>query len=164
MCRYRGIDSTPRTSDLSPPLPWRHLLLVAAGFVTGVVVLYSETLAFPFNRGFDDVLYVLDNPQVQGGISLRGLGWAVTTFDASNWHPLTWLSHMLDVELWGMEAAGHRLMNLLLHALAAVLLVVVLHRATGSWRGTPSTATSPSTRAPSSSTGGSAVNGRGSRS
>lgn len=74
---------------------------------------------------FDDNVYVSSNSMVQKGLTREGFAWAFTTFQAANWHPLTWLSHMLDCEIFGVEAAGHHLMNLALHAAAAVMLFLV---------------------------------------
>ncbi len=84
---------------------------------------------------FDDPLYVTRNPQVQAGLTGEGLVWALTANVASNWHPLTLVSHMLDCQLYGMNPRGHHLTSLLLHVLNTVLLFEVLRRMTGStWR------------------------------
>ncbi len=81
---------------------------------------------------YDDRQYVTENPQVNRGLTREGAGWAFTSVGyAYNWHPLTWLSHMLDVELFGLRPAGHHLVNILFHAANAALLLVVLHRMTG---------------------------------
>jgi tetratricopeptide (TPR) repeat protein len=80
---------------------------------------------------YDDVTYVTDNPVVQGGLTLKNVLWAMTATDASNWHPLTWISHMADVQMFGMHAGGHHLTNVLLHMLNAILLLVWLHTITG---------------------------------
>ncbi|HVM50098.1 MAG TPA: tetratricopeptide repeat protein [Candidatus Acidoferrum sp.] len=74
----------------------------------------------------DDPLYVCANPHVQGGLSLAGLVWAFTADHATNWHPLTWLSHQLDCQVYGLTPAGHHLTSVLLHAANAVLLYIVL--------------------------------------
>jgi Flp pilus assembly protein TadD len=79
---------------------------------------------------YDDNDYVTGNPQVRAGLTLDGLFWAFTTFHASNWHPLTWLSHMLDVQLYGMRPWGHHLTSLLLHLASAILLFLFLKAAT----------------------------------
>jgi tetratricopeptide (TPR) repeat protein len=79
----------------------------------------------------DDDIYLLNNPRMQGEISFDTLTWAFTTFDASNWHPLTWLSHVFDSRLFGMQPAGHHLASVLLHAAGAALLFLVLRRMTG---------------------------------
>ena len=80
----------------------------------------------------DDPLYVTENYQVQAGLSGKGLAWAFTTGHAANWHPLTWLSHQLDAQLFGLRAWGHHLTSLLLHTVNAILLFLVLRRAAGS--------------------------------
>ncbi|MFQ5513217.1 MAG: tetratricopeptide repeat protein [Myxococcota bacterium] len=80
---------------------------------------------------FDDNRYVTANAHVLDGLSLPNLVWAFTTTHASNWHPLTWISHMLDVELFGPGPAGPHATNLALHALSTVLLFALLLRMTG---------------------------------
>ena len=80
----------------------------------------------------DDPAYVTENAQVSAGLSSGGFAWAFTSVGyASNWHPLTWLSHMLDVQLFGLNPAGHHATSLLLHLVNAVLLLSVLRRMTG---------------------------------
>jgi len=81
---------------------------------------------------YDDPTYVTKNARVQQGLTLAGVVWAWTTFHAANWHPLTWISHMLDWELYGPAALGHHLTSLLLHVAAALLLFLALERATAS--------------------------------
>jgi Tfp pilus assembly protein PilF len=84
---------------------------------------------------FDDDQYVTENAQVQYGLTLQGLQWAFTTTYTTNWHPLTWLSHMLDVELYDMNPAGHHMTGLLLHLLNTLLLFLLLKKLTGlHWR------------------------------
>jgi tetratricopeptide (TPR) repeat protein len=84
---------------------------------------------------YDDYRYVTGNPRVQGGLAPDAILWAFTANDASNWHPLTWLSHMLDVQLYGLDPRGHHLTNLLLHLADTLLLFAVLKRMTGAvWR------------------------------
>lgn len=80
---------------------------------------------------FDDNDYVTENPLVLGGFTSAGVRQAFTTFYAGNWHPLTWISHMLDVEACGLEAGCHLFFNVLLHAGATLLLLTWLSRATG---------------------------------
>ena len=83
----------------------------------------------------DDSTYVTGNAQVQGGLTLEGLGWAFRTAHSANWHPLTWLSHMLDVQLYGLQPAGHHLTNLVLHLAATLLLFLLFSQMTGAlWR------------------------------
>lgn len=80
---------------------------------------------------FDDPLYVTENRHVLGGIDARSLAWAFTTTHGGNWHPLTWVSHMLDAALYGDRAGGHHLTSLVLHGLNAVLLFLLLRTGTG---------------------------------
>ncbi|MCX5835136.1 MAG: tetratricopeptide repeat protein [Deltaproteobacteria bacterium] len=84
---------------------------------------------------YDDTVYLTENPIVRGGLTLEGLRWAFTTTEASNWHPLTWLSHMLDCQFFGPNAGAHHLVNLLFHLANTVLLFLVLRWMTGAvWR------------------------------
>lgn len=83
----------------------------------------------------DDPHYVLSNPIVKRGLTWEGVRWAFTTGHAANWHPLTWLSHMLDVELFGLRPLGHHLSSVALHAANSVLLLLALERTTRAfWR------------------------------
>ena len=80
---------------------------------------------------FDDDQYVFENPAIARGVTAEGVRWAFTTGHAANWHPATWLSHMVDVELFGLDPAAHHAVNVWLHALNAALLYFVLRRMTG---------------------------------
>lgn len=80
---------------------------------------------------YDDHQYVRDNLPVRAGLSVDSLRWALSSFYASNWHPITWVSHMLDVQAFGLSPAGHHATSLLLHGLNAGLLVMVLRRLSG---------------------------------
>jgi len=108
----------------------RQRAAIAVLLAVATLALYAPVRALPFLR-YDDEQYVTGNAAVQAGLGLDGARWAFTTFHASNWHPLTWLSHMLDVSLFGPSPAGPHVENALLHALNAVLLFRVLERLTG---------------------------------
>ena len=83
----------------------------------------------------DDNEYVFENPSVRGGLTLAGVRWAFTSFHSSNWHPVTWLSHMLDVSLFGLDPWWHHATSVAIHALATALLFLALRRMTGAlWR------------------------------
>jgi Tfp pilus assembly protein PilF len=82
---------------------------------------------------YDDPSYVLDNQMVRKGLSLDGISWAFKTTTASNWHPLTWFSHMLDFQLFGKNPAGHHLTNLFLHLANTLLLFIILKDMTVSY-------------------------------
>lgn len=95
---------------------------------------YWPVLKYPFVN-YDDVDYVTENPHVQQGVTLATLRWAITSTAQANWHPLTWISHALDCQLFGLDPTGHHFNSLLLHMANAVLLFLLLKRATGSaWR------------------------------
>ena len=79
---------------------------------------------------YDDTAYVTENSHIQSGLTLEGIEWAFTTGHATNWHPVTWLSHMLDVQLFGLNPGWHHFINLLFHIANTVLLFLVFHRAT----------------------------------
>jgi len=84
---------------------------------------------------YDDDAYIYENPFIRTGGSLASITWAFGTFHAANWHPVTWLSHILDVRLFGMAPAGHHAMSVLFHAANAVLLFLLFNRITGAyWR------------------------------
>ena len=79
----------------------------------------------------DDPGYVTANEHVRDGLTRDGLVWALTATDQGNWHPLTWLSHMLDVQLFGLNGGAHHLTNVLLHVANALLLFLVFQSMTG---------------------------------
>jgi tetratricopeptide (TPR) repeat protein len=100
----------------------------------GTLLVYAQVGGHEFLY-YDDNMYVTENPPVQGGLSWSGIVWAFTAMHAGNWHPLTWLSHMLDVQLFGLSPGAHHLVNVLFHAASTVLLFLVLMRMTGAqWR------------------------------
>ncbi len=103
-----------------------------------LLLLVAATFQPALHNGFvnfDDVDYVLDNPHVKAGLTWSGAQWAFTATRASNWHPLTWLSHMLDCELFGLNPSGHHLTSVLIHAANALLVFLVFSRMTGdTWR------------------------------
>ncbi len=98
------------------------------------LAVYGQVVDHAFVN-FDDNEYVYENPNVQHGLTGKGCGWALTTTRTGNWHPVTWLSHMLDCELFGLTAGYHHLVNVFLHILNSVLLYLVLRCMTGEvWR------------------------------
>jgi tetratricopeptide (TPR) repeat protein len=98
--------------------------------IVATVLLFGPVLWYDFVN-FDDPIYVLDNPIVADGVTWAGVVRAFTTTQAAYWHPVTWLSHMLDVELFGFRPGPHHLVNVLLHVFNALLLYGVLVRMTG---------------------------------
>src|ERR1700677_317135 len=105
----------------------RRTLVVCLVLGLGTLALYSAAFHFGFVN-YDDQLYVVLNPHVNKGLTGAGLAWAFQAGYAANWHPLTWLSHMLDCQVFGLRAGGHHLTNVLLHALNSVLVFLVLKR------------------------------------
>lgn len=122
---WKTWDDSPLESSGNWRLP---LALLLIALVT--VAAYWPVLQNSF-IDFDDDDYVTVNMAVRQGLTLKGVIWAFSTFHAGNWHPLTWLSHMLDVELFGLNPLGHHAGNLLFHTLNSVLLCALLYRLTG---------------------------------
>ncbi|HEX3719565.1 MAG TPA: tetratricopeptide repeat protein [Verrucomicrobiae bacterium] len=118
---------------MEPKAVWRKIL-VCLVLGLGTVAIYSPTFHFDFTN-YDDPAYVVENPRVNQGVTAAGLGWAFQAGYAANWHPLTWMSHMLDCQIFGLRAGGHHATNVLLHASNAILLFLLLARMTETfWR------------------------------
>ncbi len=108
--------------------------LLAALLAFATLVVYAPVLRNGFVE-FDDPAYVTSNAHVQQGLTLHNVAWAFTSFNEANWHPLTWLSHMADVQLFSLAPAGHHATSILIHALNAAFLFLLLQRGTGyTWR------------------------------
>ena len=108
----------------------KHLDLLICLFLALVTaVIYWQVKNFAF-VSYDDLAYIPNNSHVRSGLTLKGISWAFTTFYESNWHPLTWLSHMMDVELFGLMPAGHHLVNVFIHIANTILLFLILKRMT----------------------------------
>jgi Flp pilus assembly protein TadD len=103
----------------------QRVLLMCFLLAVVTLTLYSPVQHFEFIN-LDDDIYVTDNRQVQGGLSMEGLKGSFTTFHAANWHPLTMLSHILDFEVYGLNAGGHHWTNVLIHCAGAFSLFIVL--------------------------------------
>ena len=101
----------------------RWIAALAVAFATAVV--YWPATANSFIDLYDDGPYVLQNAKVRGGLTADGIAWAFTAVHVHNWHPLTWLSHMTDVQLFGLDPAGHHRTGVLLHAANAGLVVLL---------------------------------------
>ena len=109
----------------------RRTLLIGLLLAAATLILYWPVQSYDFVN-FDDDVYVTDNRQVYGGLSMESLTWSFTTFHAGNWHPLTWISHMVDAEAYGLDAGGHHWTNVLIHTAATFLLFFVLSGMTNS--------------------------------
>jgi len=128
--RRQGAPNTP------PPEPSRATVTQRSARLLAVLCLalclltaavYSQTFHYGF-VAYDDDQYVYENPRVQEGLTASGVAWAWTTFFYSYWHPLTWISLMLDRQLFGSNAGGFHLTNVVLHMCASVLLLLALFR------------------------------------
>lgn len=109
-------------------------IAIIAALILLTAAVFGQVVGFEFTN-LDDNVYVTDNPHVKAGLTLEGVKWAFTTNRHGHWHPLTWLSHMTDVELFGLNPAGHHLTSLLLHTACTVLLFVLFRGMTGAvWR------------------------------
>lgn len=112
----------------------KRSVILSLLLVLAVLALYNPIVHNAFIN-VDDNGYVTENQHVHAGLTWTTVRWAMTTFACENWHPLTWLSHALDWELFGQNAAGHHYMSALLHSINAVLLFLLLESATGfTWR------------------------------
>jgi tetratricopeptide (TPR) repeat protein len=120
-----GIPTGPRPRKLRAQTALICLLLATVTFISFWPLVNSGFI------NYDDQDYVTENPHVQAGLTWSGVEWAFRTSHASNWHPLTWLSHMLDVQLFGKGPMGPHCVNLLLHTFNSLLLFLLLKRLTG---------------------------------
>jgi len=109
----------------------RHIQLLGCFLLTIFIFLsFFSVPHFDFVH-YDDHVYVTDNPAVKTGLAAESISWALTSLDAGFWHPLTWLSLMLDYELYGLNAGGYHVTNILLHIINTLLLFIILGRMTG---------------------------------
>ena len=114
--------------------PEKHTLLFSLLLFAAALAFYSPVTHNGF-LNYDDDTYLTNNPHVRAGLTWPTVKWAFTTYDAANYHPLTWLSHALDCQLFGLNPAAHHEVNVLLHAANAMLLFLLLQAATGfTWR------------------------------
>jgi len=116
----KKIENSIRHSFIFIPL---LIILVTAA-------VYWQVQRFDFIN-YDDNEYVFDNPHIQDGITIDSIIWALTNAHSNNWHPLTWLSHMLDWQIFGLWAGGHHLTSLLFHIVNSLLLFFLFRKMTG---------------------------------
>ena len=123
--------SWPWLESTHPILSTHRNTAICLLLAVATVALYSPTFGHLFIVNYDDDNYVLNNPHVRAGLTWQTFTWALTSTDYSNWHPLTWLSHALDYQLYQLNPAGHHVSNVLLHMFSVILLFLLLVRATG---------------------------------
>jgi protein O-mannosyl-transferase len=122
-CEPPGSDRTSRIS-----------IAIYLALTVITLAVFGQTVSHDFVN-FDDDLYVYDAPNIKAGITINGIALAFTRPHARNWHPLTTISHMLDCQLWGLNAGGHHTTNVVLHTIAVLLLFRVLQQMTGAlWK------------------------------
>ena len=105
-------------------------LLICIILALATLAVYAQVFTCDFIN-FDDNLYVTDNSHIQSGLTWQGIKWAFTTNQAYNWHPLVWISHILDCQLYGLNPIGHHLTNLIFHIINTLLLFLVFKNMTG---------------------------------
>ncbi|MGB7746807.1 MAG: tetratricopeptide repeat protein [Verrucomicrobiia bacterium] len=126
-------DSVQSSHPASLDSRWT-ILGVCLALAALTLAVFGQTLRHGF-VSYDDHAYVCENPAVIGGLNLKGVEWAFTHVVLFNWHPLTMMSHMLDCQLYGLNAGGHHLTSVLLHTASVILLLLVLRQMTGAlWR------------------------------
>ncbi len=112
----------------------KRSFILSLALILFTVLVYSRIGQNSFIN-VDDGQYITQNPQIVSGLHWGTLNWALATEDAANWHPLTWISHAMDCQLFGLNPAGHHFMGVLLHSANAVLLFLLLQSITGfAWR------------------------------
>lgn len=126
----RAGPGASRADSAQPTSQSGRALVVLLLLVGCTVVLYLPVRQHPFVN-YDDPTYIINNAHIKSGVNLQTVRWAFTTGYAANWHPLTWLSHAADYEMFGANPAGHHDVNLLLHSINVALLFWVLFSATG---------------------------------
>ncbi len=124
-----------RRSGLPRDVRSRSITIVIYLFLAAIsVAVFGQTIRYDFVN-FDDDLYVYNTPAVQAGLTIKGVALAFISPHAGNWHPLTSISHMLDCQLYGLNAGGHHATNIILHTIAVLLLFGVLRQMTGAvWK------------------------------
>ena len=123
---------TPKTQpeQVDPPRANRQELLPYLFLLVAILFVYSQVRNYGFVN-YDDGDVIFGNVHVHDGLTIAGLRWAFTSGYAANWLPITWISHMLDCQLFGLDAGWHHLTNVLIHALSTMLLFALLKRMTG---------------------------------
>jgi len=134
------LESNSTAPSARPPR--HHIWLVAIGLTAATLAIYGQAPQFDF-VSWDDPGYIYENPHIAQGITMESVKWAFSSGYASNWHPITWISHMVDIEMFGLERGpgesvlrgpgGHHLVSVLLHVANSLLLLWLLTRMTGAF-------------------------------
>jgi tetratricopeptide (TPR) repeat protein len=133
MVKEQKVENFPASTSLFTS-PKKRTFILCLLLVVATLALYNPVSRHPF-LNFDDGPYVTENPHIRGGLSWDTIVWSFRSFEQANWHPLTWLSHALDWQFFHLNPSGHHYTSVLLHVCNAVLLFLLLQRATGhTWR------------------------------
>jgi tetratricopeptide (TPR) repeat protein len=112
----------------------RSIVFISIALIIFILTVYIQVGNYEFTN-FDDPLYVTENLHVKSGLTGENIVWAFTSIEASNWHPITWLSHMADARFYGMNPRGHHLTNVIIHALSSLfLLLLLIHLTNSLWQ------------------------------
>src|SRR3979411_1406933 len=130
--KRRGPVRRPPSSSESAPAAGHPFspALVGVLLAAATFAVYAGVLRNGF-VSYDDEVYVVRNAHVRSGLTAGNAAWSLTATEAANWHPLTWMSHMADVSLWGMRPGGHHATSVFLHAANALLVFLLRGRGTG---------------------------------
>ena len=133
--KKRKPSHTPQTAPpaASPTPRFQREWLVCAVLAAATFAVYVQVHDFDFVNYDDTTLYIAKNPRTPSGLNWDNVAWAFTTGHASNWHPLTWLSHMVDVQLFGMKAGAHHMVSVLFHVANTLLLFLLMRRMAARW-------------------------------
>jgi tetratricopeptide (TPR) repeat protein len=124
--------SAPSEAVIGESRPWYRdpsFLAIALLTVVGVVI-YAQTIRFDFVN-LDDNVYITENPIVHTGLNWNTFVWAFTSAYGANWHPITWLSHLIDVDLFGLDAGGHHVESFVFHIVDSIILYFLIRLMTG---------------------------------
>lgn len=108
----------------------KYVLSICLCMALLTFVVYGQVKDHAF-IDFDDYEYITENPHVRSGLNADNIVWAFTSYHSNNWHPITWISHMADAQIFGLNPAGHHLVNVFFHILNSILLLLLLRRLTG---------------------------------
>jgi tetratricopeptide (TPR) repeat protein len=122
----------PAPKSFQDKLKGKYTIWVCLILTCMIFFSYMQVVKYEFTN-FDDDNYVYANPRVTSGLTAKNIVWAFSSAHCANWHPITWISHMLDVEIYGINAGGHHFTNLIFHVANTILLFVFLKGVTGSF-------------------------------
>jgi len=135
-CRTSNVQSVAGcTHEAEMKFSRRHLvILLCISLISAICIVYWQVINHEFIN-YDDDTYIFNNKNIIQGLNIKAFLWAFASFHAANWHPVTWLSHMLDYLVFGLNPGMHHLVNVLFHIANTLVLFAVLHKMTGAlWK------------------------------